>query len=309
MVPMTGWTSGPPLPLPATLAAVAALVSAAGLAHAWRSSRRSVPQPIALRSWAWVLGPCLPTLATCLVRRESDLAALSPVAVWGFLGCLVVGAWTALAGIIQAAREPAVSRPRTTEAWIALVSAIGLMSVLLPGQVPAGDRMADWRPPDSVRTASGAVQFPGFNFQLEKPSKDWAPLDPSKFAPVAKVVWVNTARPIQFLVIPEVLDEMELRSVDQLVDLSKSNLGPAPDEVKFLRELTETIGGVEGRRFEAELRPGGDRVLSIHWNALHQGFAYQLTVQGPAEATQPVRAQATHMFTQSTLVYPRRRCP
>ncbi len=306
---MTAWTSGPPLPLPATLAAVAALVSAAGLAHAWRASRRSIPQPVALRSWAWVLGPCLLTLAACLVRREFDLAALSPVAVWGFLGCLVVGAWTALAGIIQAAREPAVSRPRTTEAWIALVLAFGLMSVLLPGQVPAGDRMADWRPPGGVRTASGSVQFPEFNFQLEKPSKDWTPLDPSKFAPVAKVVWVNSSRPIQFLVIPEALDEMELRSVDQFVELSKSNLGSAPDEVKFLRELTETIGGVEGRRFEAELRPGGDRVLSIHWNALHQGFAYQLIVQGPAEEAELVRAQATQMFTAFSLVDPRRSAP
>ncbi|HTI69360.1 MAG TPA: DUF3857 domain-containing protein [Candidatus Limnocylindria bacterium] len=155
-----------------------------------------------------------------------------------------------------------------------------------------------WTPEAARLTTDGWWESQNFNYLMKRPEGIWKPLPKSFPQGSGQFVLEQAGTGIQFSFLPERLSATINSQGDtpDLVEVVKKNLTTIDPNVKFSREKPEKLGGLEGLSFEAAWKNAEAPLGSVRWIMADHGWAYQLTVAGPAEKMEQIRTTAHGIF-------------
>jgi tetratricopeptide (TPR) repeat protein len=250
------------------------------------------------------------------VHLRQQVSASAPVA-WliataatlGSAALLVVALVLGLQGlsVVRAGRRTGLSARAGGAGWAVGLSAVTLLLLLggaVSGLVGRLSEVQRSRVAGPLASAPLVRDEPhNFSFQ---PPPGWKPLDAKQVNAQAAVAYVHGTAASYFLIIAEVVGEMESEDVSRAAEI---HLRGASERLTVRERGPRTVNGLPGIQLVTAAVVKGKEYVYVNWAVSRNGWAYQLVTWGPARDAAAIARDAEAVSRGFELLDPERRPP
>jgi tetratricopeptide (TPR) repeat protein/transglutaminase-like putative cysteine protease len=146
-----------------------------------------------------------------------------------------------------------------------------------------------------------------YNFKLSFSDRAWVKMNAGAMSPDATIMLVRSHPKTYFAVFAEKAGVELNLDVNQLVEVSKSNMKAVGQNPEFSEAVIYSRNGIEGQRFDADVTLGTVRLSYVVWVISHNGYCYQVMAWSSYQDKKVLLNQADEILSSFCLIDPARK--
>ncbi len=256
---------------------------------------------------AWVGFSILGNAIAPKVAQSDQSPRIFMIVGWMVLFCMVVTAFVlGIIGLVDYQQHKDEYRQGRHQAVWGILLSSGFIALCGFGLVRNVLARTEKAPPQIATEPGEVFEFEKYNFSFRAPEKPWVRLDVKTINPDATLGFSRRDPELFFFIIAEQAGVESNMAAEGLAAVAEAHLRQGGEQAAIGEKREETVAGVAGLRFTSSVTTSGRMMSFSHWVAIHNGYAWQFIVAGPASAEAEVQRAGRKLVRRFELLEPER---